>query len=211
MGGHIGEEGAIPTTATEAEVRLSAFANAGDTHFDVTLKNELTGKVWFDRGRTVNALLTFLPALLHRAESQGLDIIIRPRGKNTHSLIQLNDLTAEGVQKVRAIAFAIIETSRGNYQAWISVTDAKETTAKTLREQTAADLNASRVMRLCGIVNHKKDYAPHFPTVCLIESHPGRTMIPPDLEANGLLLKTATTMTTPPCSFPFSFSIPHFS
>lgn len=176
-----------------------AFASVGATHFDVTLKDERSGKTSFDKGRTVNGLTLSLTSLLYRAEAKGLDIIIRPRGKNETDLIQLDDLTAESVQKVRAFSFVIIETSRGNFQAWLCVTDANEATARRLRKTTGADLHASGAVRLCGTTNHKKEYAPDFPTVRLIESQPGRTTTAAELEADGLLMEPPTeTTTTPP-------------
>lgn len=197
-GGAAFEKATTPTTTTEAKAMLSAFASVGATHFDLTLKNEQTGKTSFDRGRTINGFSLSLASLLYRAEAEGVDIIIRPRGRNESALVQLDDLTAESVQKVRGFAFAVIETSRGNFQAWLCVTDADETTARRLRETTGADLHASGAVRLCGTVNHKKEYAPDFPTVRLIESQPGRTTTAAELEADGLLTEAPTTTTTPP-------------
>lgn len=192
------EEAAAPTTATEGRQMLLTFASVGATHFDVTLKEEQSGKTSFDRGRTINGLSLSLPSLLYRAESQGLDIIVRPRGRNENEFIQLDDLTAESVEMVRAFAFAVIETSRGNFQAWLCVTDAGEMTARQLRESTGADLHASGAVRLCGTINHKAEYAPHFPTVRLIESQPGQTTTAAELEACGLLTEVKEPTDTPP-------------
>ena len=198
-GGAVLHEATTPTTTTEARAMLSAFASVGATHFDVTLKDEQSGKTSFDKGRTLNGLTLSLTSLLYRAKANGQDIIIRPRGKNETDLIQLDDLTAERVQKVRAFAFAIIETSRGNFQAWLCVTDANDATARRLRKTTGADLHASGAVRLCGTTNHKKEYAPDFPAVRLIESQPGRTTTEAELEADGLLIEAPTeTPTTPP-------------
>lgn len=108
-GGHTGEGPLTSTTLSEAEAMLAAFASVGATHFDVTMKNEQTGEVWFDRGRTIGMMIGSLPSLFARAGSI-LDIIVRPHGQNTRSFIQLDDLTAIEVQKVRDFAFAIIET-----------------------------------------------------------------------------------------------------
>ena len=195
-GGAAFHEATTPTTTTEARAMLSAFASVGATHFDVTLKDERTEKVSFDKGRTLNGLSLSLASLLYRAEAEGLDIIIRPISKTP--LIQLDDLTADSVQKVRAFSFAIIETSRGNFQAWLAVIDADEMTARCLRESTGADLHASGAVRLCATVNHKKEYAPDFPTVRLIESQPGRATTTDELRKSELLQEATTTTTTPP-------------
>lgn len=198
-GGAAFHEAKTPTTTTESERMLSVFASVGATHFDVTLKDERSGKTSFDKGRTLNGLSLSLPSLLYRAERDGQDIIIRPRGKTETDLIQLDDLTAESVQRVRAFAFAIIETSRGNFQAWLCVPGADETTARRLRATTGADLHASGAVRLCGTRNHKKEYAPDFPAVRLVESQRGRTTTAAELHTDGLLTETPTeTTTTPP-------------
>lgn len=195
-GGAALHEATTPTTTTEARAMLSAFASVGATHFDVTLKDERSGKTSFDKGRTVNGLTLSLASLLYRADHEQIDIIIRPASKTP--LIQLDDLTAESLQKVKEFSFAIIETSRGNFQAWLAVADADEMTARQLREGTGADLHASGAVRLCGTTNHKKEYAPDFPAVRLVESQPGRTTTAAELRADGLLMEAPTTTTTPP-------------
>lgn len=189
-------EAVTSATTTEAKAMLSAFASVGATHFDVTLKNEQTGEICFDRHRTANGLSLSLTCLLYQAERDGLDIIVRPLAKTP--LIQLDDLAASSVERVRAFAFVVIETSRTNFQAWLAVTDADETTARRLRAATGADLHASGAVRLCGTVNHKKEHAPDIPTVRLIEAQPGHTTTAAELEAHELLLETAPTTLTPP-------------
>lgn len=181
---------------TEAKTMLSVFASVGATHFDVTLKDERTGAIKFDKGRTVHALSLDLPSLLQRAEANGLDIIVRPVSKTP--LIQLDDLSAEGVQRVKAFAFAIIETSRGSFQAWFAVEDATEDTARRLKAATKADVNASGAVRLCGTKNRKLEHAPDFPTVRLVESQLGRMTTTGELQKTKLLQETTTATTTPP-------------
>ncbi len=197
-GGAAFHKATTPTTTTEARAMLLAFASVGATHFDVTLKDEQSGQTAFDKGRTLNGLTISLASLLYRAERDGQDIIVRPRGKNENELIQLDDLTAESVQRVKEFSFAIIETSRGNFQAWLAVTDADENTARQLRKSTGADLHASGAVRLCGTVNHKKEYAPNFPVVRLIESQPGRATTIEELQKSELLQEVTTATTTPP-------------
>lgn len=198
-GGAAFGQATTPTTTTESRQMLSAFASVGATHFDVTLKDERNGKTSFDKARTLNGLALSLTSLLYRAEREQIDIIVRPRGKNETEFIQLDDLTAESIQRVRPFSFVIIETSRGNFQAWLCVTGADETTARRIREATGADLHASGAVRLCGTTNHKKEHAPDFPAVRLVESQRGRTTTAAELHAVGLLIETPTeTTTTPP-------------
>jgi hypothetical protein len=195
-GGAAVRETTTPVAATEGRVMLSLFASVGAHHFDVTLKDERTGKTSFDKGRTVNGLTVSLPSLLRRAECEEIDIIIRPLSKTP--LIQLDDLAPAIAERVREFSFAIIETSRGNFQAWLAVTDATEATARRLKEATGADVNASGAVRLCGTKNHKPEYAPHFPTVRLIESQPGRTTTMAELRAAGLLAEKEEPRAAPP-------------
>lgn len=188
---------AITSTATtEAREMLSLFASVGAHHFDVTLKNERTGKTFFDRGRTINGLANSLPCLLSHAALEQLDLIIRPLSKTP--LIQLDDLTPASVERVKEFSFAIIETSRGNFQVWFAVTDANEDTARRLKNVTGADANASGAVRVCGTKNHKQEHAPNFPTVRLIESQPGRTTTLAELQAAGLSKEKEEPPTTPP-------------
>lgn len=191
--------GAIDGEATiamsAAREMLSLFASVGATHFDVTLKDErIDKKISFERRRTLDGLFTSLPSLLTRAAAEQLDIIVRPQSKTP--LIQLDDLTPAGVERVRAFAFAVIETSRGSYQAWLSVTDASEDTARKLKATIGADVNASGAVRLCGTKNYKEKYAPDFPTVRLTESSPSRTTTTEELRISELLEETPKT--TPP-------------
>jgi hypothetical protein len=173
------------TLLSEAREMLSLFAGAGTHHFDVTVKDDRAKEGSIDRGRTARGLTLSLPELLSLSEREKKSVIIRPRAKTP--LIQLDDLTPEAVEKVRELSFIIIETSRGNFQAWLSVTDAGEDTARRLKEATGADLNASGAVRICGSQNYKPEYGPDFPSVRLIEGRPGRTTTTAELEARGLL------------------------
>lgn len=195
-GGAALSEATPPTATTEAREMLSLFASVGAHHFDVTLKDERTDKTLFNRGRTISGLANSLPSLLSRAVLEQIDIIVRPVSKTP--LIQLDDLTPTNIERVKEFAFAIIETSRGNFQVWLAVTDANEETTRRLKKATGADATASGAVRVCGTKNWKPKYAPDFPTVRLIESQPGRTTTQTELQARGILKETEEPKTTPP-------------
>jgi hypothetical protein len=173
------------TPASEAREMLSLFASVRAHHFDVTVKDDRTKKGTMERGRTVRGLALSIPEYLALSVQEQKSIIIRPRAEGP--LIQLDDLAPEAIEKVREFSFLIIETSRGNFQAWLSVTDAGEVTTRRLRESTGADLTASGAVRLCGTRNYKPEYGPDFPSIRLIEGRPGRTTTTAELEARGLL------------------------
>lgn len=189
-------EATTPTAIAEAREMLLLFASVGAHHFDVTLKDEQTDKTSFDRRRTLNGLTTSLPSLLSRAALEQIDIIIRPLSQTP--LIQLDDLAPAAVERVKGFSFAIIETSRGNFQAWLAVRDATEDIARRLKLATGADVSASGAVRLCGTKNRKLEHAPDFPTVRLIEARPGRTTTPAELQAVGLLKEIEEPRSTAP-------------
>src|SRR5262249_2327357 len=49
------------------------------------------------------------------------------------------------------------------------------------------DKSASHATRIAGTENFKPKYSPDFPTVTIVETHPGRVMTPEQLETLGLL------------------------
>jgi len=52
---------------------------------------------------------------------------------------------------------------------------------------TGNDKSASHATRVAGTENFKAKYAPHFSTVTILETHPGRVMTAQELEALGLV------------------------
>jgi hypothetical protein len=123
----------------------------------------------------------------------GDNLMIRPTGPNVH-FVQLDDLTAERLERVRPAAFMIHATSPGNHQAWIAVSglpDGKEAFKVFMRRVRKAvggnDKSASGSTRLAGTENFKKKYIPDFPVVSIVEATPGRVVTTGQLEALGLL------------------------
>jgi hypothetical protein len=104
--------------------------------------------------------------------------------------------------------FIIHATSPGNHQAWIAVSGVpegkeafKEFTRRVRNAVGGNDKSASHATRVAGTENFKTKYAPEFPTVSIVETHPGRLMTPDQLESLGLLVppepvKTSTVKFT---------------
>jgi hypothetical protein len=110
----------------------------------------------------------------------GENLIIRPISDHV-GFIQLDDLKPEQLDHVRPAAFIIHATSPGNYQAWIAVSGLPEGKAQfkefMRRVRNAVgrtDKSASHATRLAGTENFKTKYLPEFPTVTILETHPGR-------------------------------------
>jgi hypothetical protein len=188
---------------------LDTFTSVGAQSFVVT-KTELEwpGHKKAKWGKTYQAedLRRLMPAMVRTAALRkpiqtddgethmaGENLIIRPAGPEV-AFIQLDDLTAEQLDRVRPPVFIIHATSPGSHQAWIAVSgiaEGKEQFKEFMRRVRKAvggnDKSASHATRVAGTENFKTKYAPAFPTVSIVETHPGRVMTPQQLESLALL------------------------
>jgi len=81
----------------------------------------------------------------------------------------------------------VLETSPGNFQAWLAAKDADADTARRVKKAVGADPNASGATRLAGSYNFKAKYAPNYPRVRLSSIAPQRTASVQELERAGLV------------------------
>ncbi|HLH30416.1 MAG TPA: RepB family DNA primase, partial [Terriglobia bacterium] len=114
---------------------------------------------------------------------KGRNIYIRPRGE--HPLTLLDDLTAEAIEKMKSEGFdpaVVVETSAGNFQAWVhhgEVLPKKLSTraAKILANRFGGDPSSAdwrHFGRLAGFTNRKDKYRDGrglFPFVKLIDAN----------------------------------------
>jgi hypothetical protein len=122
--------------------------------------------------------------MLDIAPAHQRNVIVRPHGPGV-TFIQLDDLKAD--QLARA-AFLTIETSPGNYQAWLALPGIEDKDfARRLRKGTGADTTASGATRVAGSLNFKDKYAPDFPRVQIHAVYPGRQANADELERLGLV------------------------
>ena len=71
--------------------------------------------------------------------------------------------------------FLSIETSPGNFQAWVALGSIPDKDfARRLRKGAGADPTASGATRVAGSLNFKDKYAPEFPRVAIREAQHGR-------------------------------------
>jgi RepB DNA-primase from phage plasmid len=183
--------GGAVTDQDEAFRMLDTFASVGATHFDLTHINIEGEKRGFRPQQTLAQLKNSLPRLFPGATARQNNIIVRPHS-DIAQLIQLDDLKAEGLEKLKDVAFLTLQTSPGNHQAWIAVsglTAGEETKefARRLRKGAGADPSASGATRVAGTVNYKRKYEPDFPTVRIEDATPGRIVSPAELEQRGIL------------------------
>jgi DNA invertase Pin-like site-specific DNA recombinase len=175
----------------EANRMLDTFVGSGATGFDVTFIDIDGEKRGFRAAQTARQLRSSLPQLVPGLRERQQNIIVRPRSEK-FTFIQLDDLDAEKVNSLISVACLTLETSPGNHQAWIAVSDIEgvqeaKDFARRLRKGVGADLTASGATRVAGTPNYKRKYEPAFPTVKILHSAPGRTATTAQLESFGLV------------------------
>jgi hypothetical protein len=178
------------TNATQNAVRRQVEAMAAATfEIGVLIPAKDTGA---NRGDAVMLLRTWDPETIYRStpwlrakNAAGAAIYIRPHGE--HHLSLVDDLTAVTVQQMKEGGFEptlVVETSPGNFQAWLNhgtTLDKKTSTAvaKGLAENFGGDPGAAdwrHFGRLAGFVNRKRKYQRVdglFPFVRIAEQHRG--------------------------------------
>ncbi len=178
--------GGAGEAARQAGEMLAAFASVGAERFDLTYIDVAGVKVGFRSNRPFDALRLALPDLLRQSADRQHNVIVRPRSGSA-TLIQLDDLGQDAAEQLRPVSFLILNTSAGNYQAWVGVADADADFARRLRKGTGADLTASGATRVSGSFNFKDKYAPSFPRVETVHCRPGLVVTRSDLEALGVV------------------------
>jgi len=181
----------------EASVMLDLFQGLGVQSFSLTATDNTGRKVAFRRNRSVESLRSELPCLLFTACERRLNVIVRPIAPLTLSLIQLDDLSASQLDRVRRFSFLVLETSPENFQAWVALTDASPETIRRVKKAAGADINASGATRLAGSYNFKSKYAPNYPRVRLHSIAPLHAVTVGDLDRAGLIAPEEHTPRAP--------------
>lgn len=165
---------------------LDLFASLGVRSFDLT-RTDIDGhKRGFHAARSLEEIRCWMPSLLRSANQCRHNLIVRPKGA-TAELVQLDDLRGTMLERVRSAAFLILTTSAGNHQAWVAARGCGPDLARRLRRGVGADPSASGATRVAGALNFKRQYAPDFPMVQILEATPQRVVTRGELEAAGLV------------------------
>ena len=181
--------GAETNALSEALRMLDAFASVDVQSFDLTHLDIDGNKRGFRPKQTLRQLKTSLPILMQNAPARQNSIVIRPHAAPAVLLVQLDDLDASALERAKPFAFLMLSTSAGNHQAWMALEDGTPEFARRLRKGAGADASASGATRLAGTTNFKRKYAPAFPTVTIIEAHPGRIVTKAQLELAGIVAR----------------------
>jgi len=171
---------------------VDLFASVGADRFDVTLTSLQGEKIRYRPNLELGDVKHKISKSLELAEEQQQNIIIRPRvSDKARFFVQLDDLKDTQILKVQPAALLTLETSPGNFQAWMAIASSQAISEKeigsTLRRTTGADISASGATRLAGSRNYKEKYAPDYPTVKITHSSPGLVMTTQQLQETGLL------------------------
>jgi hypothetical protein len=188
----------------DAQLMLTAFERVGADRFDLTLTDVKAQKVQCQRYVTIDSLRKKLPNLLARSEQDCLNVIIRPRAREA-IIIQLDDINSEGVASLDPYSCCVIETSEGNYQAFVAVTElVNKKEAEHVRQgliyAVQADKGANGAARLAGSLNVKEKHRlpdGGFPRVCLKKVGFGRLFTAAELSAAGILKEVSVPILRP--------------
>jgi hypothetical protein len=197
----------------QALAMIDAFTGVGARGFDITILDINGDEVPGQQRPRCDLAETrrIIGKALHQAEENQQSVIIRPRSTDT-KLIQLDDLDAAKAARLAAHAFIEIETSPGNFQSWVAVSDIPKNPeeakdfARRLKQGTGADRSATAAVRIAGSRNFKKKYAPHFPVVRITRATAGRLTTVAQLEQAGLVAPREEPAPMPPASVPQIFS-----
>ena len=130
--------------------------------FEVGIREAKTGQMM--NREWSRAELEQSAAWLKRMNAKGNVVYIRPAGE--HGLVLVDDLKPQALERMKAEGFApaaTIETSPGNYQAWVKLSDkplsadVRRIAAQGLAKQYGGD--SRHYGRLAGFTNQKPQHA----------------------------------------------------
>ena len=118
--------------------------------------------------------------MLGYAPAKQRNIIVRPHGASV-TFIQLDDLKADRLPALAPRLFLALETSPGNYQAWLALSGNEDKDfARRLRKGAGADPTASGATRVAGSLNFKDKYALSLPRPHQAQRWPSRPKLDPN-------------------------------
>ncbi len=189
---------------------VDIFESVGAFEFETTLLHDPSPDGEKNRGYEIIGITDFpakLPRLLGKNRNEqfhneqlerAYSLAVRPRGERYFWL--LDDLNAAQANALKDVAFLIIETSPGNYQAWLALSDEVDLSDKAQEEWWKAQRNrlirkvggnggSYGALRWPGTYNNKpyREIDGVRPLVRIVRANPGRVTTLAELDALGLL------------------------
>lgn len=169
---HAGRAGGSGVPETRRDRSLEAIQRQvtalGVPRFEVGIRDAKTGQMMNRTWSRAELLAEQSVAWLKRMNAKGNDIYIRPAGE--HGLVLVDDLKPQALERMKVDGLdpaAIIETSPGNYQAWIKLSDSplsadvRRIAAQDLARRYGGDPNSAdsrHYGRLAGFTNQKPQH-----------------------------------------------------
>jgi hypothetical protein len=126
----------------DANHMLDAFGSAGANRVDVTFLDIDGNKRGFRPEQSARQVSNSLPYLLPGLAERRNNLIIRPLCES-NALVQLDDLDAAALARLKDVAFLCIATSPGNHRAWVALPNNcrsdNEVQAVQVRQNSAGD------------------------------------------------------------------------
>ncbi len=190
-------QGSVNKPGDEARRMLETFGSVGADSFALTLTDLHGDKIRFRRGVSLDELRQTIPDQIESSRRLQQNLIIRPQSKDD-TFVQLDDIDQAGIERLAPVAFLALETSPGNYQAWIALPSVDDDFTRRLRKGAGADPSASGATRIAGSLNFKDKYAPDFPCVRIAYSNHGQLASREQLEELELVTAPEPTRATVP-------------
>ncbi len=139
----------------------------GAARYEVGVRDAKTGQM-INREWS-RAELEQAGAWLKRMNARGNDVYLRPAGQ--HGLVLVDDLPKDALERMRREGLApaaVIETSPGNYQTWVKLSDSplsaavRHSAARELAKHYGGDMNSAdskHYGRLAGFTNQKPQHS----------------------------------------------------
>src|SRR5215831_878778 len=124
----------------EATRMLEAFTGAGARAFDVSMTTIEKRSVDYWPVQSTRQLREGLPGLIDRCLRDVRNLIIRPVPRD--GLLQLDDVSGEMLERVRPLAFLVIETGPGRWQAWVATKGCDGSFCRRVKQAAGADPGA---------------------------------------------------------------------
>ena len=125
--------------------------------------------------------------MLDQAPARQRNVIVRPHGAGV-TFIQLDDLKADQLPPLAPAVFLTLETSPGNYQAWVALPATKTRILRGGCAKAPAPMRPPAAPRASPAASiSRTNTRLHFPRVAIRAAQPGRLTRAAELEQLGLV------------------------